>query len=580
VELQDYLRVLRGRWRLVALCVLIGLAMAASLSIVQTPKYRANAQLFVAARSSDLTGIYQGDLFSQQRVKSYTDIVNSPQVINPVLNDLHLSMTEKQVAREVSASAPANTVLLNIHVTDREPARAQAIANAVAQQFSTLASELETPAGATSSPVRVTVVKSATLPTSPVSPRTTRDIALGFLLGLLVGIAAAVLRETLDTSVKHLEDLTQELDLAPLGVVLYDPEAIKRPLILEASAQSSRAEAFRQLRTNLQFVDVDSAPRSIVVTSSVPEEGKSTTTANLAISLAQAGVRVCLVEGDLRRPRLMQYLGLESAVGLTSVLIGRAQLSDVIQPFGNGKLHVLTSGPTPPNPSELLGARSMADVLAELEEQFDLVIIDAPPLLPVTDAAVLASLTSGTLLVVRYGKTRREQVRRAVEALRAVDARIYGIVLNMAPAKGPDAYYYGYAYRYDYKPTADTDLRPAVRRHGPDSDGHALGAASTPPPASAPEAIPAATEPTTPPVPPASPPSYQPAITPPAAEPTYQERSHRETIYPEPVQTERSYPAPSSTVRVQPASSYPDEPPGSDGGRTGTYYQDRPNDER
>jgi non-specific protein-tyrosine kinase len=466
VELKDYLRVLRSRWRLVALCALVALGTAAALTLRQTPLYEAQTQLFVAAKSADVAGAYQGDLFSQQRVKSYTDIVNSPQVVDAVVRELGLDLTPGAVAAEISADAPSNTVLLNVHVTDPKPARAQAIANSVSKHFALLASQLETPAGSTTSPVKVSVVKAAGLPKSPVSPKTERDLILGLLLGMLVGVGVSVLRETLDTSVKHLDDLTRELDVAPLGVVLYDPEAAKRPLIVHAAGQSSRAEAFRQLRTNLQFVDVDAAPRSIVITSSVPEEGKSTTTANLAISLAQAGVRVCLVEGDLRRPRLVQYLGLEGAAGLTNVLIGKATVDEVLQPWGEGKLSVLACGPTPPNPSELLGARSMAEVLRDLEDRFDLVLVDAPPLLPVTDAAILASLCSGAILVIRHGKTKTEQVRRAVEALRSVDANIYGVVLNMAPAKGPDAYYYGYAYRYDYKPSQPPELKPASRKEG------------------------------------------------------------------------------------------------------------------
>jgi non-specific protein-tyrosine kinase len=446
---------------MVILWLLVGVGAAAGLSLAQTPKYEATTQLFVAAKSTDVSGAYQGDLFSQQRVKSYADIVDSPPIATAVVKRLGLSMSATDLADEVSADARPDTVLLNIHVVDVQPARAQAIANAVSAEFTALASQLETPQGSTTSPVKVTVVKAAELPKSPVSPKTSRNIFLGAILGLLAGLGVAILRESLDTSVKHLDDLARELDVAPLGVVLYDPEAVKRPLIVHAAGQSSRAEAFRQLRTNLQFVDVDEAPRSILITSSVPEEGKSTTTANLAISLAQAGVRVCLVEGDLRRPRLVQYLGLEGSAGLTNVLIGKASLDDVLQPWGEGKLQVLACGPTPPNPSELLGAKSMAEVLRELEDRFDLVVIDAPPLLPVTDAAVLASQCSGALLVIRHGKTKKEQVRRAVEALRSVDANIYGVVLNMAPAKGPDAYYYGYAYRYDYKPSQPVELKPA-----------------------------------------------------------------------------------------------------------------------
>ncbi|MDX6212189.1 MAG: tyrosine-protein kinase, partial [Frankiales bacterium] len=202
----------------------------------------------------------------------------------------------------------------------------------------------------------------------------------------------------------------------------------------------------------------------IVITSSIPQEGKSTTTANLAITLAQAGLKVVLVEADLRRPKLMQYLGVEGAVGLTSVLIGRVTLDDALQPWGNGSLMVLPSGPTPPNPSELLGSQGMAELIASLEQQADIVLVDAPPLLPVTDAAVLAKICDGALLIVRHGTTTREQVTRAAESLRVVDAHLIGNVLNMAPAKGPDAYGYGYAYRYTSAPAGRVSQASVMTR--------------------------------------------------------------------------------------------------------------------
>ena len=219
---------------------------------------------------------------------------------------------------------------------------------------------------------------------------------------------------------------------------------------------ASRAEAFRQLRTNLQFVDIEHPLRSVVVTSSVPGEGKSTTTCNLAITLAQAGLQVILVEGDLRRPRIADYMGMERAVGLTSVLLGRTQLDDALQAWGDGALQVLASGPLPPNSSELLGSQGMQDLLRELENRADIVLIDAPPLLPVTDAAVLGTLTSGLVMLIRSNQTRREQVARAVATVNAVGATLLGGVLNMVPTRGPDSYSYGYGYGYgySYKPSA------------------------------------------------------------------------------------------------------------------------------
>jgi capsular exopolysaccharide synthesis family protein len=453
VDLHDYVRVLRKRWRLIAMCTLIALGAAAAFVGTATPKYEAKTQLFVAANdtSGGLSNLAQGGQFTQQRVQSYADIVNSPEVTNAIAARLQLGISGKAIAKEITATAPLNTVLVNVSVRDNIPARAQAIANAVSDEFATFASALETTPGTATSPVKVTVVKHADLPASPVSPRKKLDLTLAFLLGIAVGVGAAVLRETLDTTIKDPEQIQREFGCSTLGAISYDPDAPKRPLIVQADPHSPRAEAFRQLRTNLQFVNIDRAPRSIVITSSVPEEGKTTTATNLAIALAQSGLRVIIVEADLRRPRIAQYLSIEGAVGLTSVLINQAELQDAVQQWGgtDGMLSVLPSGPTPPNPSELLGSQGMADLLAELERNYDLVLIDAPPLLPVTDAAVLANAASGALVVVRHGHTRREQLTRAIESLRAVDTAVFGIVLTMTPTRGPDAYYYGYGYRYD-----------------------------------------------------------------------------------------------------------------------------------
>ncbi|MFW8745217.1 CpsD/CapB family tyrosine-protein kinase, partial [Mesorhizobium japonicum] len=219
----------------------------------------------------------------------------------------------------------------------------------------------------------------------------------------------------------------------------------RRPLIVHDDPNSARAEAFRSLRTNLQFLDVEGGPRSFVIASAIPEEGKTTTAANLAIAIAQSGARVAVVDADLRRPRLAGYLGLEGAVGLSDVLIGRVPLTDALQPWGNVPLMVLPAGTRPPNPSELLGSRAMELLLQVLEREFDTVLIDVPPLLPVTDGALLAKQTRGALLLVAAGRVRRDELAGAIRALENVDAHLSGLILTMLPVKGPDAYgRYGY----------------------------------------------------------------------------------------------------------------------------------------
>jgi non-specific protein-tyrosine kinase len=430
-----------------------------------TPLYESTTKLFVNANASNDPGIsnqYTGNLFTSQRVKTYQQIVSSPPVAQAVVDDLGLNMPPGQVAAEITADAPLDTVLLNIHVRDTDPKRAQRIADATAAAFTRLVDSLEANDQTGVANVKLSVVKAADLPAVPVVPNTKLNLALGILVGLALGIGLAVAREVLDTRVRNPEELEETFHLATLSVIGFDPGAKAKPLIVHDDPRSIRSEAFRRLRTNLQFVDVDKRPRSIVITSAVPGEGKSTLTCNLAISLADAGIDVVLIDGDLRRPAIADYLGLEGAVGLTNVLVGQVELDDALQPWGaSGRLRVLTSGMLPPNPSELLGSRQMSD-LVELLHGDALVLIDAPPLLPVTDAAVLAAEASGALLVVRAKSTRRDQLTGALESLRSVNAHVLGAVLNMAPTKGPDAYSYGYGYYGKYAARTDLPSGPHV----------------------------------------------------------------------------------------------------------------------
>jgi tyrosine-protein kinase len=468
MDLRDYGRLLRKRWLLIVACLLLGGAAGYGASALATPIYEARSQLFVSAQSSgvSLSDANQGSLFTQQRVISYAQIVNTPAVLAPVIARLHLNMTTDELATRVSASAPLDTVLINVAVDDASPSQARDIVNAVSQEFADQVTSLETPVSGGPSPVKLTVVKQADLPLAPITPRTKVNLALGLLLGLAAGVGLAVLRESLDTTVKRVEDLASITGAGALGMIAFDSGAAKQPLITAIDPSSQRSESFRTLRTNLQFVDIDHPPRTVVITSAVAGEGKTTTACNLAITLAQAGIRVALIESDLRRPKVADYLGIEGSVGLTSVLIGRATLDDALQSWGRSGLAVLASGPIPPNPSELLGSGHMVALLRQLQQRFDVIIIDAPPLLPVTDAAVLSRICDGAVVVVRYGKTKREQLERTAKALSTVDARILGTVMNMAPTKGPDAYAYGYGYGYSYKARSDRPRINSVTSQG------------------------------------------------------------------------------------------------------------------
>jgi capsular exopolysaccharide synthesis family protein len=466
VDLRDYLDILRARWRLITVTTLLGVMAAALASMLATPMYTATTTTFVSVNGGDSSvgTALQGNLFAQDRVKSYVGVGTADDVMSTVIEDLGLPLSPSQLAAKVSLTNPIDTVTLEISATDPNPALAQSIANATADALGAKVAELEQPAAGGAPLVTISTTDEAPLPTSPSSPRTMINLALGFLVGLAVGVGAAVLLETLDTRIKSIESLTKYFDHPLLGVIGFEAEAEKKPLLTDVQGQSKRSESFRQVRTNLQFVDIDHRPKSIVITSSVPREGKSTTAINLAITIAQTGQPVFLIEADLRRPKVANYVGIEGGAGLTDVLVGRATVDEVLQPWGDtGNLWVMASGPLPPNPSELLGSQAMSDLVHHLERRATL-IIDAPPLLPVTDAAVLTRLAGGALLVIATGKTRREQLRTAEQSIETVGGKILGLVLNMAPPRGPDSHRYGYGYQYDYRPT---EARSRFEDHAP-----------------------------------------------------------------------------------------------------------------
>jgi len=380
--------------------------------------------------------------------------VSSPAVLQPAIDALGLNISAEELSGRVQASTDLNTVLINISVADSSPVQSAAIAQAVANSLIETVDSLEKPKTGGTSPVSLSVIKPAKAPANPSAPNARLNILLGLVLGLGLGLGAAVLRSSLDNRIRGEADLRRVTDAPLLGGIAFDSDASKRPLLTQSSSQSPRAESFRQLRTNLQFANVSGKASTVLVTSSLPGEGKSTTATNLAIALSQAGQTVCLIDADLRRPSVNQYLGLERNAGLTTALVGVADVNDLLQKWGDDELYVLTSGQIPPNPSELLGSTEMKMLLIRLEQVFDTIIIDAPPLLPVTDAAVLSQHVGGVVVVAGSQRIRLQDLEKSLGALALVGSNVLGIVLNRLPVKGPDAYTYTY-YSHD-EPGADS----------------------------------------------------------------------------------------------------------------------------
>lgn len=466
MTIQDYLRVLRERWIIIVSAVLVAMIGAGAVWSLRPPEYTAKLTMYVSAQAADTANAaYQGSLLSAQRVSSYVKLVGSTRVSRAVIRDLGLVGTPEAVAGQVSASSAPESVLIEVAVVGGSPEEAAAVADSVGRVFIELVAELERPsAPGDVPPVAVRVVEPATVPTRPSSTGLPVTLVLGLLGGAAVGLGLALARNAMDTSIKSVEQLHNAAGAPNLGTIAYDGKIPKQPLTVHEDPQSPRAEAFRQLRTNLQYVDVDNPRKVIVVTSALPGEGKTTSVCNLAIAMAAAGSAVLVVEADLRRPEMTDLLGLDGSAGLTDILAGRLRSQQVIQPWAGGSFDVLASGPLPPNPSELLASRQMGALLGELRDRYDVVLVDSPPLIPVTDAAAMAPATDGAILVCRFKKTTREQVGRGAAALAAVSVPLLGTVLTMVPRSSSRAYArYNAYYHAERPPTVATRVLAANR---------------------------------------------------------------------------------------------------------------------
>jgi len=497
-----YLHILHHRKWWVGSIAVLGLAASLAFSLTAHKQYSATAQLLVQPSvSANLLGGTQQPV-TQTDVQTELQLITSAPVQQAVRGRLNSTPA-------VSASQVGQTNVIAITATSEVPAQAslvanlyatafvqyrqgvagRSLANAEAQlrsQISSLAEQLRSYHGDTSSPAAsallnqqavlkeqlaqmqvsgavdtgdVVLVTPAQTPVSPSSPRPVQDALLGLAAGLALGLAAAFLRDSLDdrlTSKEAAERAGGGLVLAMTPVVTSARR--QKPFVVSVTEPTSpAAESYRSLRTSLQFARQERQLRSLVVTSPGVGDGKTSTLANLGVVFAQAGERVVLVSCDLRRPRIGEFFGLDERAGLTSVLTGQRTLEDAVLPVpGFDRLSLLPAGPVPPNPAELLNTASAREIFTRLRDDFDLVLIDSPPVLPVTDAAILSQHADATLMLAAAGQTRRGDLHRAVEKLDQVGATILGIVLNKVTRQTGRNYGYSYTYKpyqYDYKPS-------------------------------------------------------------------------------------------------------------------------------
>ena len=458
MDLKDFFTLVMRNLLVITISTILGLTGGIMATTLVTPMYQANVQLFVSTPySSDLSSIIQGSSFSQQRVKSYAQIINGPSTLMPVIKRLKLKDEYAELAKRVKASAPLDTVLINVAVSDASPKLAAKIADAVGAEFSRTVNELELAQKSDLAAIKVSMVKSARIPTEPSSPRPLLNLLLGLLLGFALGVGISIVRQIFDSSVKSEKDLADVPLLAAIG---FDESAKEKPLITQISRYHSRTESFRQLRTNIQYLKTDLPSKAILITSALPEEGKTFTSLNLAISFAQSGMRVALIEADMRRPKLAKYLGVDKeSPGLSELLASTGPItvdavSDITLHKEAEKIDFVSSGKIPANPAELLNSSRLEKLIDTLRKSHDYVLIDCPPALPVADASIIATRVDGVLIVTKAGVTRMNEFHGVKDSLVKVGARVFGAVLNMIPHSrtyGDYGYRYGYGYGRGYK---------------------------------------------------------------------------------------------------------------------------------
>lgn len=515
IDLRQYLFILQRWWWLIVGCALLAAVVAFAVSSWMQPVYQAQVTLLVQQAPTTGLSEYTAILTSERLAQTYAQMLTGRPVLEATIARMGLSETAEQLAKRVKVERVRDTQLIRVKVEDTDPARAAAVANALAETFTEQVrtiqeqryaeslsnlkaqidelsavieetqKELEARARDTTSQaqaertrletilagyrntyaalvqsyeqMRLTAAQSADtvvlfepaqVPREPVRPRRLMNTALAGVLGAMLAVAAAFVVEYLDDTLKTPDDVTRTLGLPTLSAIGRLEEG-QSELIMTADPLSPVSEAFRVLRTNIRYSSVDRPLQVLLVTSPGPVEGKSVVAANLALALAQAGLRTALVDADLRRPRQHRLFGLHPKEGLTGALLA-GSTDGRLQPTEVEGLSLLPAGEKPPNPVELLGSQRMRELREELRGSFDAVVVDSPPVLIGADAAVLGQMADGVLLVVNAGETRRDAARQAVESLRQVGANVIGVVLNRVPSRRGGYYYYYYHPYYHY----------------------------------------------------------------------------------------------------------------------------------
>jgi capsular exopolysaccharide synthesis family protein len=482
MEFNDYVRIVLSHWVGVVVLAFLGVLAAVGYNATQPAVYQSSATGLVNSTApSDSSTAQIADQYARSRIASYVPLASTTEVAQRVIDDPSLEGTDLPstpagLIGHISVTHDEDTVLINIAARASTPDDAATLANAWARALAWKVDQLDGPkplgtdaTGKTqrSDGLQMDVLTQAARG-AKVLPRTNLNLVLGLAVGLLLGFVYALIRHQFDRRLKSSEDVEKKFGIPVIGMIpqsssMRQSDGRELALAVTGSPSSSNAgtaEGFRKLRTNLAYMDVDHPPRTIVVTSPKQSDGKSTVAANLAAAIAISGQAVTLVDGDLRRPTVADSLAVVDGAGLTDVLVGRVTPDEVIQDHPDVPgLRILASGAIPPNPSELLGSQAMQHLITDLARDA-MVIIDAPPLLPVTDAAVLTRSADGAIVVISHNGTLDTELHASLGHIATVHGRTLGIVFNRMRRRGA-AGLYGDYYRYEYKPdTGRRKLKP------------------------------------------------------------------------------------------------------------------------
>lgn len=441
MDLTPALALLRRRWISMLVCLIIGVVTGAIVYGSTSPTYRSTARVFFNLPSTpDVAAQAQGFQLTTELLQSYARIATSHSAAQAISQSLGGAVSPSDVQSRVAATPEQQTLLLDVAATGGSPGAAQQLAAAatdnLVQQLSQLSSVQATQ-------IKPQVVDPANTPSSPISPSKKVDFGLGIALGLIGGVLAALLADTLDRRIRTARQVTDLTDLPEMGRTPRSRKLARQPLVAWHGRAGDVREAFRSVRTSVHFFDPESPARVILVTSPGSGEGKTTVAVNLAMALGAAGDSVVLVDADLRRAGLTRLLSMDRTGGLTAAIYEPALLPDLLRAGPHTNVEVLPSGELPPNPAELLGSLNMASLLESLAERADKVVIDCSPVVPVTDAVTLSTQVDTVVLVVREKMSKRNEVDASVQRLRAVGARLAGFVLNGVAPRHSSGHNYG-----------------------------------------------------------------------------------------------------------------------------------------